>query len=102
MTAPKVTQRADRSPGTQICSNLRAQIMDGLYAPGAALPSSRALAAELGVSRTTVTAAYDQLIAEGYLEIQTRIEDPRCGVVPVASPDARQIGHRPRACPKTL
>src|ERR1700754_1246118 len=42
--------------------------MDGLYAPGAALPSSRALAAELGVSRTTVTAAYDHLIAEGYLE----------------------------------
>ncbi|MEH2513151.1 GntR family transcriptional regulator/MocR family aminotransferase [Nitrobacteraceae bacterium AZCC 1564] len=65
---PKVTQRTNRSPGAQIYSDLRAQIMDGLYGPGAALPSSRALAVELGVSRTTVTAAYDQLIAEGYLE----------------------------------
>ncbi len=32
------------------------------------LPSSRSLAAELSVSRVTVTAVYDQLIAEGYLE----------------------------------
>ncbi len=64
----KALQRADRSPGAQIYSSLREQITDGLYAPGAALPSSRALAAELGVSRTTVTAAYDQLIAEGYIE----------------------------------
>lgn len=34
---------------------------------GFALPSSRELAAELGVSRMTVVSAYDQLIAEGYL-----------------------------------
>ena len=40
----------------------------GVYPPGSRLPSSRALAADLGVSRTTVTAAYEQLAAEGYLE----------------------------------
>lgn len=34
---------------------------------GLRLPSSRALAEELSVSRMTVTTAYDQLIAEGYL-----------------------------------
>lgn len=47
---------------------IRGQITSGLLGPGAALPATRALAAEWGVSRTTVTAAYEQLIAEGYIE----------------------------------
>ncbi|MDJ0387084.1 PLP-dependent aminotransferase family protein [Roseomonas sp. E05] len=47
---------------------IKAQIAAGTYRPGARLPSTRALAMELGVSRTTVTAAYEQLLAEGYLE----------------------------------
>ena len=47
---------------------LRDAVRDGRLAAGARLPSSRALAAELGVSRGVVTAAYDQLVAEGYLE----------------------------------
>lgn len=34
------------------------------------IPSSRALAAELGVSRTTVSAAYEQLAAEGYIIVR--------------------------------
>lgn len=68
MATPKAIRRNDRSRGARIYGDLRAQIMKGIHPPGAALPSSRALAAELGVSRTTVTAAYDQLIAEGYLE----------------------------------
>ncbi|MGW4642853.1 MocR-like pyridoxine biosynthesis transcription factor PdxR [Sphaerisporangium sp. NPDC004334] len=46
---------------------LRDAIRDGRLAPGTRLPSSRALAAETGLSRGTVSAAYDQLIAEGYL-----------------------------------
>lgn len=53
---------------SRICEAIRAQIAEGVYPPGSRLPSSRALAAELGVSRTTVTAAYEQLAAEGYLE----------------------------------
>ncbi|WP_332696749.1 MocR-like pyridoxine biosynthesis transcription factor PdxR [Bosea sp. (in: a-proteobacteria)] len=50
-----------------IYSALKAQIGAGVYRPGAALPSTRALAAELGVSRTTVTAAYEQLLSEGFI-----------------------------------
>jgi GntR family transcriptional regulator/MocR family aminotransferase len=46
---------------------LRDAIRSGRLAAGAHLPSTRALSAELGTSRGTVTAAYDQLIAEGYL-----------------------------------
>jgi len=52
----------------RICGAIKAQIASGLLVPGAQLPSTRLLAAEWGVSRTTVTAAYEQLIAEGYLE----------------------------------
>lgn len=47
---------------------LRAQIVDGSLPAGARLPSTRVLAGDLGVSRTTVTAAYEQLAAEGYLD----------------------------------
>ena len=47
---------------------------------GAALPPSRLLAAELGCSRWVVTQAYDQLVAEGYLEARagsaTRVRHP--------------------------
>ncbi len=52
----------------QLERTLRAAIRDGRLAPGARLPSSRALAAELGISRGVVTSAYGQLAAEGYLE----------------------------------
>jgi GntR family transcriptional regulator / MocR family aminotransferase len=51
-----------------ICEAIKGQIRTGASGPGARLPSTRALAAEWGVSRTTVTAAYEQLLAEGYLE----------------------------------
>jgi GntR family transcriptional regulator / MocR family aminotransferase len=47
---------------------LRDAIRDGRLETGARLPSSRGLAEELGVSRGVVTAAYDQLAAEGYLQ----------------------------------
>jgi DNA-binding transcriptional MocR family regulator len=52
----------------RICEEIKDGIRQGRYGPGARLPSTRTLAAEWGVSRTTVTAAYGQLIAEGYLE----------------------------------
>jgi GntR family transcriptional regulator/MocR family aminotransferase len=47
---------------------LRAEILEGRLGPGARLPSSRSLAGDLGVSRTTVLLAYDQLLAEGYVD----------------------------------
>ena len=53
--------------GRNVYDLLRAQISDGTLPAGARAPSTRGLASELGVSRTTVTAAYEQLAAEGYL-----------------------------------
>lgn len=61
-------ERSRRTGATRrIYLDLREQISAGIYAPGDKLPSSRALADELGVSRTTVTAAFDQLVSEGYV-----------------------------------
>lgn len=51
----------------QVESGLRQAIRDGRLRTGARLPSSRALAADLGVARGVVVEAYDQLVAEGYL-----------------------------------
>ena len=50
--------------------SLRTAIRDGRLGQGAALPSSRALARDLDVARGTVSAAYRQLAAEGYLAIR--------------------------------
>lgn len=63
-------ERESRGTGVtrRIYLSLREQIEAGTYKVGATLPSSRALAEELGVSRTTVTAAFDQLISEGYVQ----------------------------------
>ena len=50
-----------------IYRQLRAAILDGRIRPGEALPPTRELAQRLAVSRTTVSAAYDRLTAEGFL-----------------------------------
>jgi len=50
-------------------------VLDGRLSPGAALPSSRELARLLGLGRNTVTAAYEQLVDEQFLEAR-----PRSGV----------------------
>jgi GntR family transcriptional regulator/MocR family aminotransferase len=52
----------------QIYRALRDGILAGRLVGGLRLPSTRALADDLGVSRNTVVAAFDQLVAEGYVE----------------------------------
>ncbi|WP_232376306.1 MocR-like pyridoxine biosynthesis transcription factor PdxR [Amycolatopsis aidingensis] len=54
-------------PGRAAESALRAAIRSGRLPAGTRLPSSRDLAAQLGCARGTVTAMYEQLVAEGYL-----------------------------------
>src|SRR5262245_47519080 len=51
----------------QVYRALRSLILEGRLAAGGRLPSTRALAADLGVSRNTVLDAYERLTAEGYL-----------------------------------
>jgi GntR family transcriptional regulator/MocR family aminotransferase len=51
----------------QIYDGMRRAILDGLLRPGQRIPSTRALAEDLGVSRLSVLTAFDQLRHEGYI-----------------------------------
>jgi GntR family transcriptional regulator/MocR family aminotransferase len=81
VTIPRVTLAWDTlvdvdvaGPGPlheRLTRALRQAIRDGRLPPGAALPPSRTLAADLDCSRWVVTQAYGQLVAEGYLTART-------------------------------
>jgi GntR family transcriptional regulator/MocR family aminotransferase len=55
----------------QLYDELRRAVLLGRIAPGTRLPSTRALAHALDVSRATVMLSFDQLIGEGYLQART-------------------------------
>ncbi|HEY8479842.1 MAG TPA: PLP-dependent aminotransferase family protein [Spirillospora sp.] len=59
---------AQRPVYLALARSVRALVQDGRLALRTRLPAERDLAAALGVSRTTVTAAYDRLRDEGYIE----------------------------------
>ncbi|MFD8007718.1 MocR-like pyridoxine biosynthesis transcription factor PdxR [Streptomyces mirabilis] len=92
-----------RGPGLRVglTDALREAVRTGRLAPGVRLPPSRSLAADLGVSRTTVVDAYADLVAEGWLTAQQgsgtrvaiRVEPHRAAP---AAPRARPDEHRPR------
>lgn len=54
----------------QIADGIRAAVATGLYRPGEALPSLRALAIDIQVNPNTVQRAYDQLEREGLVRSQ--------------------------------
>ena len=78
---------------------LRGAVRDGRLRPGTRLPSSRALAADLGIARNTVAEVYSQLVAEGWLTAQTGSGTsvaPRRAPGPGAGPAARPEAAMPR------
>lgn len=94
-------------PGLPLQGRLRVAVvqavLDGRLSPGAPMPSSRELARLLGLSRNTVTSAYEQLIDENFLEAR-----PRSGVFVAAHARAlpavpgeplSEPGARPGAAP---
>jgi GntR family transcriptional regulator / MocR family aminotransferase len=69
MSVPFPLERTSRVPlHRQIYEAFRTGILTGRFRPGERVPSSRALAASYDVARITVSAAYDQLLGEGYFE----------------------------------
>ncbi|WP_069161682.1 MocR-like pyridoxine biosynthesis transcription factor PdxR [Nocardia altamirensis] len=65
---PITLDRARSEPlSVQVAASLRNAASNGLLRGGDRLPSSRSLADRLGVSRTVIAAAYDQLHAEGWI-----------------------------------
>ncbi len=71
-----------------------AAVLDGRLRPGARLPSTRSLAAQLGVARGTVETAYQMLAAEGYVVstgaagtfVNSRLRPRRASREPAADP----------------
>ncbi|MHB1008003.1 MAG: MocR-like pyridoxine biosynthesis transcription factor PdxR [Propionibacteriaceae bacterium] len=85
VTLPLVIDRDDPRPlPRQLADEVRRVIGEGLVSPGELVPATRTVASRLGVSRGTVVAAYDQLLAEGYLV-------GRVGHGTVVNPDLRDV-----------
>src|SRR5918998_693840 len=90
--APDLLVGLDRGNGTplraQLERELRTAVRSGRLHAGTALPSTRALARELGVSRGVVVEAYAQLSAEGYLRSRQGAATRVASVAPAAAPAA--------------
>jgi GntR family transcriptional regulator / MocR family aminotransferase len=88
----------------QLYDRLRSGILAGQLSGGARLPSTRTLAAELGVSRTTVVTAFENLLAEGYLEGRVGSGTYVAGSLPeeVLGVRARPDGPRPPLSGRSL
>ncbi|MFJ6863878.1 PLP-dependent aminotransferase family protein [Streptomyces termitum] len=82
---------------------LREAVRGGRLAPGTRLPSSRQLAADLGVARNTVADAYAELVAEGWLTARqgsgTRVADRSDPLPPARPPRPAPAGLSPGGTP---
>ena len=71
------TYELKKAPGVPLYEALyrciRADILSGELAPGEKLPSKRALAENLEISKITVETAYGQLLAEGYIRAREKV-----------------------------
>ncbi|MCX5039160.1 PLP-dependent aminotransferase family protein [Streptomyces coelicoflavus] len=85
-----------RARGRALQEALRDAVRSGRLAAGTRLPSSRDLAADLGVSRGLVTEAYEQLTAEGYLRSGRGAGTWVGDAVRAARPRARDLAPRSR------
>lgn len=75
---------------------LRDAVRTGRLAPGTRLPSSRTLAADLGIARNTVAEGYADLVAEGWLTARqgsgTRVAERALPSAGTSGAAVRQIG----------
>ncbi len=72
-----LTYELNKTPGVPLYEALyrciRADILSGVLIPGQKLPSKRALAENLEISKITVEGAYSQLMAEGYISARAKV-----------------------------
>jgi GntR family transcriptional regulator/MocR family aminotransferase len=104
---PIQLDRTIRTQSGRVHAALRSAIVDGRLRPGLKLPSSRGLAAQLGMRRNSIVAAYEQLLSDGLIEarhgagtfVATRLPTPQKRVAAPAfncEPKPRQafaLGH---------
>lgn len=90
---PITLDRSDKMPlQAQLIAALKHHISTGRFKGSLRLPSSRALALDLGVSRIVILTAFDQLIAEGYLV-------SRAGSGTYINPDIVSTGYKQKSVP---
>lgn len=77
----------------QLYDGLRAMILDGRLPSGSRLPANRILAQDLSLSRNTVAAALQQLLAEGYVETRQGDGTYVASELPDAGPERRRPEH---------
>ncbi|WP_197320943.1 PLP-dependent aminotransferase family protein [Saccharomonospora sp. NB11] len=95
ITLPLTLDRDSAVPlAVQLADALREAASGGHLRGGDRLPSTRALARDLGVSRTVTSAAYDQLHAEGWI-----VGRHGSGTYVTTSPPTPVAAHRPVAGP---
>jgi GntR family transcriptional regulator/MocR family aminotransferase len=86
--------RASRTPlSRQLYAQVRSAVLSGALRAGTRMPSSRAMASKLGLARASVVSAYEQLLAEGYVE-------SRHGSGTFISEDVAGLATRRRAAPR--
>ena len=90
-----------------LADGIRMLIIDGRLPVGARLPSERALADTLRVSRTTVTAAYTQLREDGYLNARRGARSTTAlpvapGASPAAIPARVNLAHAALSAPAAV
>lgn len=99
----RVDARERRTLQEQLVDRLRCLILERALRPGQRLPSSRALAEQLAVSRNTVLAVFDQLVSEGYLQgthgsgtyVSPELPDRYLGVGPAPARRRRSAAKSP-------
>ena len=100
--------RASRTPlSRQIYMQVRSAVLSGALRAGTRVPSSRVMASQLGVARASVVSAYEQLLAEGYVESRgglvrrSRSSARRCRRRPLPSPTSSGRRYRARLARST-
>ncbi len=95
----EVLLELDRTGGralrAQLEDGLREAVRTGRLAPDSRLPPTRALAADLGISRRLVVDAYAQLLAEGYLRARAGAGTFVSGAASASEPPAAEARARP-------
>jgi DNA-binding transcriptional regulator YhcF (GntR family) len=90
MPALRIARRSAGPLYRQVYAQLREAILGGRLPAGARLPSTRALARTLRVSRNTILNAYEALIADALLAARqgsgTRVCSPSDKILPLAAP----------------
>lgn len=97
LALPPLRRDDDAGLAVQLARHLRDAILGGQLAAGERLPSSRRLAAHLAIGRNTVLAAYDQLLAEGFVAARAgsgTVVAPLPPPAPPEAPAARPLSKR--------